>query len=152
MTGLRVLLGLIAAVNAIAGYAFLFLPAWLSRIYVLTSLGNVEHFFAMTTGALLIVLAIGALLALLQPESQKGIVTMLVLAHFALFIVDVIVLSRGQLVLRQLFPEMIYHLLVVVGLIRFFPTLRRMRVEEKKEDAAPTLEIAEASLESSDEM
>ena len=80
-----------------------------------------HRFLAMVIGALLGVFALGALLAFLLPKKYGTIIVMLLLMHFSLFLIDVVNLSRGDMALRALVPEMLYFLVISAALVRFTP-------------------------------
>jgi len=102
-------------------YLMLLDPSILMEIYDVTTFDTMHRYLSMVGGALMIVIAIGAGLAFLQPVKYAGIVTLLIIYHFARFVVDMILVAQGDVPTTILLPEMVYFLLVCVALIRFFP-------------------------------
>lgn len=113
---------------------FLLDPAVVSRLYGNIPLDNMHLYLAMGLGSLLVVLAIGAFFAFLNPVKNAAVIVLLILSHFSLFLTDVIALARVQMPLTALLPEMAYYLVISTVLIRFFPTQERIRKEEKKSE------------------
>lgn len=118
---LRGTLALVAIVDLLAAYALLFAPQWVMNFYVVQQLDDLHRFLAMGLGSMLLVFTVGAVLAFIHPRGHKSMIVLLILSHFFPFVVDVIVLARGQMGIRQVLPEMIYFLVVTVMLVRFFP-------------------------------
>ena len=129
---LRTVLAIILLVNAAFGYILLFAPSFLEKLYGFQLIDSTHEYLAMGMGALLIVLAIGALLAFLNPVKYTGTITLLILSYFALFVVDVVLLAQSKMPVSRLMPEMVYFLLICTALIRFYPS--KEKVEEVKEE------------------
>ena len=101
----------------------------------------------MVVGALLSVFGLGALLAFFRPVKYGSIVIMLVLMHFMIFLIDVIVLARGQMTWQSILPEMVYFLIMSTALVRWYP-LRQKKVEEKPQPEQVEVQIVEDPEES----
>jgi hypothetical protein len=147
---LRATLLVLFAANLSFAYMFLLDPAVVSRLYGDVPLDNMHLYLAMGLGSVLVVLAIGAFLAFLNPVKNAAVIIILILTHFSLFLTDVITLARVQMSVTALLPEMAYYLVISTLLIRFFPTKERIAKEEKKneptaKDANPLDAVAEPS-------
>ncbi len=118
---LRLILAIVAAVNFYAAYVFFFTPEAISGLYALP-VDDLHTFFAMTIGALVSVFGLGALMAFFRPLKYGAIIIMLLLMHFTVFLIDVIVLARGQMLWQVIVPEMVYFLIVSTALVRWYPT------------------------------
>lgn len=140
---LRLALAIVSAANLYVAYLFFFTPEVIGVWYTLPPIDNVHRFLTMTVGALLSVFGLGALLAFVRPIKYAAIIIMLLLMHFMVFIIDVIVLARGEMPWDALVPEMIYFLIVSTVLVRWYPI--KKKVEEVKEE--PVKEDAEESEE-----
>ena len=126
---LRLVLAIVAGANLYAAYLFFFTPEVISVWYNLLPIDNVHRFLTMIIGALLSVFGLGALLALLRPAKYGAIIIMLLLMHFMIFVIDVIVLARGEMPLRSVVPEMIYFLVVSTALVRWYPSGKQTHSE-----------------------
>lgn len=146
---IRATLALVALVDLLVAYAFLFAPSWIMRFYVLQELDDVHLFLAMGLGSLMLVFAVGALLAFVHPRRHKSMIVLIILSNFFPFLIDVVVLARGQMDIRQVLPEMLYFLVVTVLLVRFFPgklaEITEPTEPEVEPIVAPVLDIAEES-------
>jgi len=119
---LRLLLIVIAAVKVLAAVLLLLFPAWVISFFADVTYDIGHQYLLMGLATFLIVLAIGSLLAMLRPLQNRGTITLLAIDHFAIFLLDLIILVRGSdISWYLLLPEMIYTLGVSVLLIRFFP-------------------------------
>lgn len=142
----------------ITAYACLLAPAWIGQFYEGISFPDPAHrHLCLILGALSIVMALGSLQAFLRPLKNAGIVSLLIVTHFSIFVVDVILLAQGTPVpFMALLVEMIYLVAVCALLVRFYPTEKRfknleetaevlanvvkesMKKEEKKEEVVET--------------
>lgn len=130
---IRLLLALVALANFYAAYLFFFTPEIIAVWYALPAIDNTHRFLTMTIGALLSVFGLGALLAFFRPAKYGSIIIMLLLMHFMIFLIDVIVLARGQMAWSAIVPEMVYFLIISTALVRWYP-LRTKEAKEAKED------------------
>jgi len=119
---IRLILLVVATANFYAAYIFFISPEVISYIYQIPPLDNVHSFFTMVIGALLSVFGFGAVLAFFRPRKYGSIIIMLLLMHFMIFLIDVIVLSRGQMPWKSVVPEMTYFLIISTALVRWYPT------------------------------
>lgn len=103
---------------------------------MLPALDNAHQFLTMTVGALLSVFGLGALLAFFRPVKYGTIIIMLLLMHFMIFIIDVVVLARGQMPWKVIVPEMVYFLVVSTALVRWYP-IRQKEAKEAKDSKEP---------------
>ena len=133
---LRITLLAIGVANIAFATLFLFKPDTLSSLYEDAILDSMHLYLGSGLGAILIVLGIGAFLALAHPVRHSGIVLLLALAQFLLFLTDVIVLARGQMGAMTLLPEMIYFIITAALLIRYFPA----ELKEKEKIETPKVE------------
>lgn len=140
---IRIVLATVATANFYAAYLFFFTPEVLSSIYELPALDNTHQFLTMTVGALLSVFGLGALLAFFRPLKYGSIIIMLLLMHFMIFIIDVIVLARGQMPWKIIVPEMVYFLIVSTALVRWYPIKEKDSKEgneyKDSKDSLPSL-------------
>jgi hypothetical protein len=120
---LRAILLFVALATFGYGYLFLFEPGVIGWFFDIEGYPDVAHVhLSMSVGVLLLVFAIGALLAMFRPLKSGCMITMLILLHFAIFLFDVVLLAIGSVIpMWFLLPEMGYTLLVSILLIRFFP-------------------------------
>lgn len=134
-TALRIVLAIVFLANLYFAFIFIANPESVAEIYQMEILDTVHQYLAMTVGALLGVFALGALLPFVKPLKYGSIIIMLLLMHFSIFLVDVVLLSRGALSWTILLPEMIYFLLISTALVRYYPIrLKEIEeIEEKKE-------------------
>lgn len=123
------LLAMVVANSALAS-VFLFKPDVLSQLYDNVALDGMHAYLASSYGALLMVMAVGALLAFAHPTKYAGMVLLLIIAQFGLFTSDVVQLARSQMKVMTLLPEMLYFLITAVLLIRYYP----VEVKQKKKD------------------
>jgi hypothetical protein len=144
---IRVVLAIVAAANFYAAYLFFFTPEIIAVWYQLPPIDNAHRFLTMVVGALLSVFGLGALLAFFRPVKYGSIVIMLVLMHFMIFLIDVIVLARGQMTWQSILPEMVYFLIMSTALVRWYP-LRQKKVEEKPQPEQVEVQIVEDPEES----
>lgn len=140
---LRLALLAVATVNLYVAYLFFFTPEVIGVWYTLPPIDNVHRFLTMMLGALLSVFGLGALLAFIRPVRYAAIVIMLLLMHFAVFLIDVIVIARGEMPWDALMPEIIYFLIVSTVLVRWYPLGKKKKVEQQKE---PEPEVVEAEV------
>jgi len=126
---LRVILALVALSNVYFAYLFLMKPEAVIELYQFQAIDGVHQYLAMTVGALLSVFAVGALFPLVRPLKYGSIIIMLLLMHFSIFLVDVILLSRGVMRVFTLLPEMIYFLVISTALVRYYPIRFKEKVE-----------------------
>lgn len=127
---IRIILAIVAAANFYAAYLFFFTPEIMGVWYSLPPIDNTHRFLTMIVGAFLSVFGLGALLALFRPAKYWSIIIMLLLMHFMIFLIDVIVLARGQMQWQSLLPEIVYFLIMSTALVRWFP-VKKKKVEEK---------------------
>ena len=131
---LRAALLAVGVANIAFAAMFLFQPETVSSLYDGVLLDTMHLYLGSGLGALLIVLGIGAFLAFAHPVRHAGIVILIILAQFFLFLNDVIVLARAQMRIMTLLPEMVYFLITAVLLIRYFPVQKKEKKSEKKEE------------------
>lgn len=122
---IRIILAIVATANFYAAYLFFFTPEIIGVWYQLPPIDNAHRFLTMIVGALLSVFGLGALLAFFRPVKYATIVIMLLLMHFMIFLIDVIVLSRGQMPWQSIIPEMVYFLIVSTALVRWYPIKKK---------------------------
>ena len=138
---LRLVLLLVCAFNLYFAYQFFFTPDVLSKIYGVMPGDSVQQYLTMTLGAFMSVFGLGALLAMLRPLQYGAIIIMLLLMHFMIFVIDVIVLARGQMPWQVLAPEMVYFLIISTALVRWYPLAEKERpkpvVEESEQEETP---------------
>lgn len=118
---LRSVLLVVAACNLYAAYLFFFTPEVVSTLMHLPQPTGVQEYLTMTIGALTGVFGLGAILPLIKPLKYGAIILMLLLMHFSVFLVDVVILSRGALDWKIVLPEMMYFLIVSTALVRWYP-------------------------------
>jgi|GEM_PF-866987 len=118
LTLLVVLLSLVITVLVLFGA-----PELIARFYPGTAFPDTAHrHLLMAIGAMSMVFTVGTLLAFFRPVKNAGIVTLLILMHFGIFVMDVVLLAQGtDLPWRYLLPEMAYALIVCTLLVRFYP-------------------------------
>lgn len=126
---LRVILAFVVLANACLAYMFIVKPEAVIEMYQFQAIDGVHQSLAMTVGALLSVFAVGALFPLVKPLKYGSIIIMLLLMHFSVFLVDVILLSRGVLHLLTVLPEVIYFLVISTALVRYYPIRFKEKVE-----------------------
>lgn len=146
---IRLVLLTVAAANFFAAYLFFFTPEVIGDIYQLQVLDNMHRFLTMNIGALLSAFGLGALVAFFRPVKYGSIIIMLLLMHFMIFIVDVVVLARGQMRWEIIVPEMIYFLVVSTALVRWYPI--REKKMEKQEDASGEVKMDSKESEEGDD-
>ncbi|MBT4119914.1 MAG: hypothetical protein HOG89_00770 [Candidatus Peribacter sp.] len=144
---IRILLAVVAAANFYAAYLFFMTPEIIGIWYTLPPIDNTHRFLTMIIGALLSVFGLGALLAFFRPVKYWSIIIMLLLMHFMIFLIDVIVLARGQMMWQSIVPELIYFLVMSTALVRWFPVKKK-----KKEPEVPVEVAAEVVEELPDEL
>ncbi|MDD5751076.1 MAG: hypothetical protein PHS73_00975 [Candidatus Peribacteraceae bacterium] len=118
---LRTVLALALVLNLTWANLFSFAPQMVERLYGLPLLDGMHAYLSLSHAAAFLILAIIALLALLKPRDFRAMALVLLIAYFCFFLVDVIVLARGQMVFMVLLPEMIAYVLLSGGLVRFYP-------------------------------
>ncbi|MDD4628840.1 MAG: hypothetical protein PHE68_05645 [Candidatus Peribacteraceae bacterium] len=123
---LRVVLALAFLLNLTWANLFSFAPRMVERLYRLPLVDGLTTYFAMSRGAAFFVLAIISLLALLKPRSFRVMTLVLLIAYFCLFLVDVIVLARGQMSFGVLLPEMVAFVILSGALVRFYPIAQKV--------------------------
>lgn len=134
---IRLVLLVVCAANMYAAYIFFMTPNMVADIFQLPPLDNVHQYLTMIIGALFSVFGLGALLAFARPRKYGSIIIMLLLMHFMIFLIDVIVLSRGQMPWKAVLPEMVYFLIVSTALVRWYPVSAPKKVEKKEEEPKP---------------
>lgn len=102
-------------------------------------------------GALLFVLAIGALLAFAHPIKYSGIVLLIIVAQFILFTGDVVHLARSRMSVMTLVPEMLYFLITAILLIRYYPTEVKEKPKKEKVDPITPEKLEEPLLDDASE-
>lgn len=132
---IRIILAIVASANFYAAYLFFMTPEIIGVWYVLPPIDNTHRFLTMVVGALLSVFGLGALLAFFRPVKYSSIIIMLLLMHFMIFLIDVIVLSRGQMQWQSMLPELVYFLIISTAMVRWFPV--------KKKEAPEAPEVPE---------
>ena len=125
-TALRIILLVVCAANFYGAYVFFATPEVISQMYG-QPMDNFHTFLAMTIGALLSVFGLGALLPVFKPLKYGAIIIMLLLMHFTIFLIDVVVLARGQIPWNTIVPEMIYFLVVSTALVRWYPVREKAK-------------------------
>jgi len=70
--------------------------------------------------------------------------------HFMIFLIDVIVLSRGQMQWQSMLPELVYFLIISTAMVRWFPVRRKETKETKETEETEETEDSLDSLDSSD--
>lgn len=139
---IRIVLATVAAANFSLAYLFFLTPEVFGDIYQLQALDNAHRFLTMTVGGMFAAFGMGALLAFFRPVKYGSIIIMLLIMHFTVFLVDVIVLARGQMPWKIIVPEMIYFLIISTALVRWYPVRQREAKEVKEiEEAKDVKEI-----------
>lgn len=116
---LRVILAFAFLLNLVWANLFAFAPETVARLYGALLLDGMHAYLALSRAAAFLLLAVLALLALLRPVRFRAMTLVLGIAYFCFFLVDVIVLARGQMTFGALLPEMAAFLVLAIGLIRF---------------------------------
>jgi len=131
---LRTVLALALLLNLTWANLFSFAPGMTERLYRMPMTEGWHAYLAVSRGAAFFVLAIISLLALLRPRSFRSMTVVLLVAYFCFFLVDVIVLARGQMAFMVLLPEMIAYVFLSGALVRFYPAEEQesLRIPEKK--------------------
>lgn len=137
---LRLVLLTVCAANFYAAYLFFVTPEVIGDIYQLEVLDNMHRFLTMNLGALLSAFGFGALIAFFRPIKYASVIITLLLMHFMVFVVDVVVLARGQMPWEIIVPEMIYFLVVSTALVRWYP----VPAKEPKPEPNPKPEVVKA--------
>ena len=127
----RLFLLLIAIIYILMGGLMMFDIQFFSTIYDFSSLNSLHHYLASRNGALFIALGLGALFAIWRPSSQRGIITMLLIAAFFLFIGDVVALARGYLPFGIVLPELIFFVINWIVLLKGFPDEEKKKKHDK---------------------
>ena len=143
---IRIILAIVAAANFFLAYLFFLTPEVIAEIYQLEILDNAHRFLTMTVGGMFAAFGLGALLAFLRPVKYGSIIIMLLIMHFTIFLVDVIVLARGQMPWKIIVPEMLYFLVISTALVRYYPVRKKEAKEAKEakeEKEAKELEVQE---------
>jgi large-conductance mechanosensitive channel len=135
---LRAVLLIVAAAYLYVAYLFFVTPESISALLQLPPSDNVHQFLTMNLGALFSVFGLGALLAFARPIKYATIIIMLLLSHFMMFLIDVIVLARGQMPWNAVLPEMVYFLIVSTALVRFYPLAKKPESKPTKENKKDT--------------
>ena len=104
----------------------------MSGLYGDVLIDNMHLYLSSGLGVLLIVMAVGAFLAFAHPIKYAGIVLLIILSQFLLFISDVVVLARSQMSVMTLLPEMLYFLITAVLLVRYYPIEEKKKKESKE--------------------
>lgn len=123
-------------------------PEFFARFYPGTAFPDTAHrHFLMLIGALSMVFTVGTLLAFFRPVRNAGIVTLLILMHLGIFVLNVVLLAQGaDLPWRYVLPEMVYALVICTLLVRFYPV--RSRGEELAETADELVDTFQSKLKS----
>lgn|GEM_PF-1646205 len=119
---LRVVLTIALVLNLTWANMFAFAPATVARLYG-PLVDGMHAYLALSRAAAFLLLAIVALLALLRPVKYRVMTLVLLIAYFCFFLLDLIVLVRGQMAVSALLPEMIAYVLLMAGLVRFVPVV-----------------------------
>ncbi|MDA0376409.1 MAG: hypothetical protein O3A80_03830 [bacterium] len=143
---IRIILAIVASANFYAAYLFFMTPEIIGVWYVLPPIDNTHRFLTMVVGALLSVFGLGALLAFFRPVKYSSIIIMLLLMHFMIFLIDVIVLSRGQMQWQSMLPELVYFLIISTAMVRWFP-VKKKEAPEAPEVPEVLAEVPEALAE-----
>jgi hypothetical protein len=133
---LRVVLTLALVLNIAWANLFAFAPGLVARFYGLPLTDGMHAYLAWSRAAAFLVLAVTSLLALMRPVSFRVLTLVLLAAYFCFFLVDVIVLARGQMTFSALLPEMIAFVLLMAGLVRFIPGVTPVEVREHGDKAS----------------
>ena len=144
---IRIILAIVATANFYAAYLFFFTQEIMGVWSALPPIDNAHRFLTMIVGALLSVFGLGALLALFRPVKYWSIIIMLLLMHFMIFLIDIIVLARGQMQWQSMLPEIVYFLIMSTALVRWFPVRKKetKEIEETKEtEEIPVLESSDS--------
>lgn len=142
---IRIILAIVAAANFCLAYLFFLTPEVFGQIYQLQALDNAHMFLTMTVGGMFAAFGLGALLAFFRPIKYGSIIIMLLIMHFTVFLVDVIVLARGQMPWKIIVPEMIYFLVVSTALVRWYPVRRKEAKEAKEKEEAKDVGVVEGT-------
>ena len=119
---LRVTLAVSAIVMTLVAYLAFFRMEFFARFFLPPFPDAAHVHLLFGAGAYTAVLAVGSIFAFFQPLKNSGIITMLLLSHFAFFLVDVVVLVQGSpLPVALLLSEMAYLLFMCILFIRFYP-------------------------------
>ena len=118
---LRIVLALALVLNLTWANMFAFAQDLVTRLYGLPLVDGMHAYLALSRAAAFLLLAIVSLLALLRPVGYRVMTLVLLIAYFCFFLLDLIVLVRGQMTAGALLPEMIAYVLLMAGLVRFVP-------------------------------
>jgi hypothetical protein len=118
---LRPLLFLVAAAHIAAAILLFLRPLWVYGWFGVSALDSGHIALAAFSGGLLLVFAAAAVMAMIRPQSYQSVIVLLLLEHFTGFLVEVILVSRGFFQLIPFLLDASYMVLIIVGLIRFFP-------------------------------
>ncbi|MFA7682361.1 MAG: hypothetical protein WCX61_05015 [Candidatus Peribacteraceae bacterium] len=127
---LRTTLIVALAITLYFAYVMLFTPPMFLAMYEVDAFDAMHRYLSMVSGALLVTVGIGMLLVLLRPVKYASIVMILIIYHFARFVVDLILIVQGDIAPSLLIPEMVYFLVMCVALIRFYPVKPRAPKEK----------------------
>jgi len=133
---LRVVLALAFILNLTWANLFAFSPSLVERLYGLPLLDDLHAYLALSRAASFLFLAVVSLLALMRPVGFRMMTLVLVVAYFCFFLVDVVVLARGQMSFGALLPEMIAYVLLMAGLVRFIPVTKQVQESASGMDQA----------------
>ena len=122
---LRTVLALAFVLNLTWANLFAFAPSMVEGLYRLPLIDGMHLYLSMSRGAAFLILSIVALLPLVLPVRFREMTLVLVIAYFCFFLVDVILLARGQMGLMVLLPEMIAFMLLSAALVRFSPLMQQ---------------------------
>ncbi|MDD5103496.1 MAG: hypothetical protein PHX93_03790 [Candidatus Peribacteraceae bacterium] len=137
---LRIILVLALILNLVWANMFAFAPDLVARLYGLPIFDGMHAFLSLSRAAAFLLLAIIALLALLRPVRFRAMTLVLLVAYFCFFLVDVVILARGQMTVGALLPEMIAFVLLMAGLVRFVPFQNESAPSRAREGAVVTNE------------
>lgn len=119
---------LIALISALAAYFLVLFPDTAIQLYWDGPIDNLHRSLAIALGAWILVTAVMAVMAFLKPLKHSGLVTLLIVTHFAIFTVDIVILARGFLGSQLVFVEIAYVVIVCVLLVRFYPTDAQLQI------------------------
>lgn len=120
----------IALVNALVAYFLIIQPDTAIQLYWDGPIDNLHRSLAIALGAWILVTAVMAVMAFLKPLKHSGLVTLLIVTHFAIFTVDIVILARGFLSSQLIFVEIAYVIVVCILLVRFFPTDKQLQMHQ----------------------
>lgn len=138
---LRVILAFALILNLVWANLFAFAPDLVARLYGLPLVDGMHAYLAWSRAAAFLFLAIVSLLALMRPVGFRAMTVVLIAAYFCFFLVDVIMLARGQMGFGALLPEMVAFVLLIAGLVRFMPIVRDSAPDSMKPKPLPEMPV-----------